>query len=137
METFIFPGWPGIFKETRVLPTLLLAGITYLTGDLLLREPPLGMQAAKSQSRPQRCYAVPTPPRHSGSLHIFEERLLQMCLSAKRGFAVNIQSSRFFFGFFVPTVKAAARHRKGNTPKLVCVVLERLELCRGWMVESP
>lgn len=47
MEAIIFPRWPGIFKETRVLPTLLLLGISYLTGDLLLREPPLGMQAAK------------------------------------------------------------------------------------------
>lgn len=79
MEAIIFPRWPSIFKETRVLPTLLLSGISYLTGDLLLREPPLGMQAAKSQSQPQHCYTVPTPPQHSGSLHIFEERLLQMC----------------------------------------------------------
>lgn len=89
MEAIIFPRRPGIFKETRDLQTLLLSGISYLTGDLLLRERPLGTQAGKSQSQPPPRYTVPTPPLHSGSLHMFEEQRLQMCVSAEKAFHVQ------------------------------------------------
>lgn len=82
MEAIIFPRRRGIFKETRDLQTLLLSGISYLTGDLLLREPPLG--TAANQKRPC-CHAVPTPSQHSGSLRVFEEQRLQMCVSAEKG----------------------------------------------------
>ncbi len=95
MEAIIFPRRPGIFKETRDLQTLLLSGISYLTGDLLLREPPLGTQAGKSQSQPWCRYAAPMPPQHSGSLHLFEEQRLQMNVSVEKvGSMFNIQGSK-------------------------------------------
>lgn len=83
MEATIFPRQRSIFKETRDLQTLLLSGISYLTGDLLLREPPPGIRAGTSQSQPLSWQADARAHykclKSSGRKVLFELQTLGIC----------------------------------------------------------